>query len=57
MVDVISRRNDLASQMLGLMNGAVFSGHSIDPVQASHLTSQGSELINEVQTCAAPGCP
>jgi hypothetical protein len=57
MVDITSRRNDLASQMLGLMNGAVFLGHSIDPAQASHLTSQGNELINEVQTCATPGCP
>jgi hypothetical protein len=57
MLDVTSRRNDLASQMQGLLSGAVFSGHPINPTQASHLITQGNELINEVQTCAAPGCP
>jgi len=45
------QRDALASQMIGLLEGAEFNGQSINEQQAKQLISQGQALLNQVNTC------
>ena len=51
---ITSQRNDLAAQMIQLLNGAAFAGQSINGAQANSLVNQGSQLISTVQGLSGP---
>jgi hypothetical protein len=51
---IASTRNNLAGQMISLLNGAAFSRRPIQPQQANDLISQGNQLISTVQGLAGP---
>jgi hypothetical protein len=51
---ITSTRNNLAGQMISLLNGAAFSRRPIQPQQANDLISQGNQLISTVQGLAGP---
>jgi hypothetical protein len=51
---IASTRNNLAGQMISLLNGAAFSRKPIQPQQANDLISQGNHLISTVQGLAGP---
>jgi hypothetical protein len=52
------QRDSLANQMKAMLEGAAFSGETIDNIQAKQLISQGQALLNEVRACAGniPAC-
>jgi hypothetical protein len=50
--NITSTRNNLAAQMMSLLNGAAFSRQPIQPKQANDLISQGNQLISTVQGLA-----
>jgi hypothetical protein len=52
--NITSTRNNLAAQMISLLNGAAFSRRPIQPQQANNLISQGNQLISNVQSLAGP---
>ena len=53
--NITAQRNELASKMIALLNGAVFSNNRIDRDQASGLIAQGEELLEHVQALAGSG--
>jgi len=52
LASLIDQRNALAAQMIGLLEGAEFSGKSISEEQAQSLVTQGQVLISEAQALA-----
>ncbi len=46
------QRNSLASQMIGLLNGAEFEGQVIDSAQAQQLIDQGQALLDQAHSLA-----
>jgi hypothetical protein len=48
-----TRRDSLANQMKSMLEGAAFSGQTINEGQALQVISQGQALLNEVSGCAA----
>ncbi|HZW57167.1 MAG TPA: hypothetical protein VFF30_12830 [Nitrososphaerales archaeon] len=56
-----SPRNHLASQMIGLLEGAEFDGQRISPQQTQYLVSQANSLIQAAISLASGGssvsCP
>lgn len=46
-------RNGLTSQIQSMLEGAEFSGESIDGQSAQNLISQGQALLNQANACAA----
>lgn len=46
-------RNGLTSQIQSVLEGAEFSGESIDEQSAKNLISQGQALLNQANACAA----
>jgi hypothetical protein len=53
-----TERDSLASQMKSMLEGAAFSGQTINESQALQLISEGQALLNEVSACEAniPAC-
>jgi hypothetical protein len=53
-----TERDSLANQMKSMLEGAAFSGQTINESQALQLISQGQALLNEVSACEAniPAC-
>jgi hypothetical protein len=47
-----NQRNSLASQMLGLLEGAEFNGQPLDPNQANSLVQQAQALLSQVHSLA-----
>jgi hypothetical protein len=56
--DWTTRRNSIASQMKGMLEGAVFGEAFVNEQQAQQLIQQGHDLLSEVSACAAniPAC-
>jgi hypothetical protein len=52
--NITATRNNLASQMITLLNDAAFAKKPINGAQAHSLISQGNQLLNQVQTLAGP---
>ena len=50
--NITATRNDLASQMITLLNDAAFAKKPINGAQAHSLISQGNQLLTQVQTLA-----
>jgi hypothetical protein len=46
-----SQRDALAAQMIGLLNGAEFSGQTFSDAQAQSLIAQGQSLLNKRTLC------
>jgi hypothetical protein len=53
LVTLGSQRDALASQMIGLLEGAAFEGKIIGKSQAQSLISQGQALLNQVNSLAS----
>jgi arylsulfatase A-like enzyme len=51
---ITSTRNNLAAQMISLLNGAAFAGQPVNGAQANDLVNQGNQLISNVQGLAGP---
>jgi hypothetical protein len=49
---ITTRRDALASQMLGIIDGAAFNGRAIDEDQAENLVNQGRDLLDQVTDLA-----
>jgi hypothetical protein len=52
LVSFTNQRDDLAAQMLALLEGAEFNGQTIDQQQAQQLISQAQALLNQVNSLA-----
>jgi len=52
LASLISQRNTLAAEMIGMLEGAEFNGQSISEEQAQSLVSMGQALIAEAQALA-----
>jgi hypothetical protein len=52
--NITATRNDLAAQMIALLNDAAFARKPINGAQAHSLISQGNQLLTQVQTLAGP---
>jgi len=53
LISFTNQRDDLAAQMLALLEGAEFNGQTIDQQQAQQLISQAQALLNQVTSLAA----
>jgi hypothetical protein len=51
---ITGTRNNLAAQMIQLLNGAAFAGRPVNGAQANDLINQGNQLISQVQGLAGP---
>ena len=51
---ITATRNNLATQMITLLNDAAFAKKPINGAQAHSLISQGNQLLTQVQTLAGP---
>ena len=51
---ITSTRNNLAAQMISLLNDAAFAGRPVNGAQANSLVNQGNQLISTVQGLAGP---
>ncbi len=56
LVSFTNQRDDLAAQMLALLEGAEFNGQTIDQQQAQQLISQAQALLNQVNSLAGNPC-
>jgi hypothetical protein len=53
LVSFTNQRDDLAAQMLALLEGAEFNGQTIDQQQAQTILTQAQALLNQVNSLAA----
>src|SRR5262249_36141935 len=44
-----AQRNDIASQMVSILEGTAFKGQTIDPTTANDLIQQANQLLQDVQ--------
>jgi hypothetical protein len=51
---ITTTRNNLAGQMITLLNNAAFAHEDIDPEQANSLITQGNQLLAQVKALAGP---
>jgi arylsulfatase A-like enzyme len=54
LIALTDQRNAVASQISGLLNGAEFSGQTINQQQAHSLISQAQQLLDQAKTLAGP---